>query len=248
MDCDWDCFIRQVDKKTAASIVLDLNACKCKRQNLARVSKAAIDLKSPKRDGLSSAAEAEKLEGAEDAFETYVQGTGQGRYVGRITVAGKRVFYGYVPDSVPLGRSQQKLGDYDAALLTDEDADWQRFRTELYPTDEELQCIKNRRVVDNLQSHGDDLSRPRETDHWACFANPGDAAAFRTATREQGYRVRKESVVQGRIRVQVYRVEHVDQEAIDASTLALFRLAKAHHGSYDGWETFMVNASRVTGE
>ena len=245
---DWDCFIRHVDKKTAASIVLDLNACKRERQNLTRISKAAIDLLSPNRDGLSSAAEAGKLEGAEDAFEAYVQGAGQGRYVGRITVAGKRMFFGYVPDSIPLGRSRRELGEYDADFETDEDVDWQTFRTELYPTDEELQCIKNRRVVDNLQSHGDDLSRPRETDHWAYFPNPGDAAAFRTAAREMGYRVRKETVVQGRIKVQIYRLEHVDQEAIDASTLALIRLASAHHGAYDGWETFMVNASRVTGE
>jgi len=215
---------------------------------LTRISKAAIRLKSPNRDGLSSAAEAGKLEGAEDAFEAFVQGTEQGRYVGRLTVGGKRIFYGYVPDSIPLGHSQRELGEYDADFDTDEDADWARFRTELYPTDEELQCIKNRRVIDNLQGHGDDLSRPRETDHWAYFRNPGDAAAFRTAAREKGYRLRQESVVQGRIKVQLYRQEHVDQEAIDASTLALSRLAKAHHGSYDGWETFVVKASRVTGE
>ncbi len=248
MECDWDCFIRYLNEKTAASIVLDLNACKGERGHLPRISKASIRLKAPNRDGLSSATESEKLEGAEDAFEAYIRGTEHGRYVGRLTVRGNRVFYGYVPDSIPVGKLQRALGEYEADFVTEDDAEWVAFRKELYPTDEELRSIRNRRVLDNLQKHGDDLSRARETDHWAYFLNPGDAAAFRTAAREKGYRLRQESMVQGRIKVQLFKVEHVDQEAIDASTLGLARLAKAHRGTYDGWETFVVASSRVADE
>jgi len=237
-----------LDEKTAASIVLDLNACKGELEHLSRVSKALIRLKSPNRDGLSSATESGKLEGAEDAFEAYIRATEHGRYVGRMTSRGTRVFYGYVPDSIPLGKSQQTLGEYEADFVTEDDAGWVAFRNDLYPTDEELLCIRNRRVLDNLQKHGDDLARPRETEHWAYFTNPGDAAAFRSAAREKGYRLRQESLVQGRIKVQLYKVEPVDQEAIDASTLVLARLAKIHRGNYDGWETFVVRAPRVTSE
>lgn len=243
MESDWDCFIRYLDEESAASIVLDLNAHKRERQHLPRVSKASIRLKSPNRDGLSSANESGKLEGAEDAFEDYIRGTEHGCYVGRVTFSGRRIFYGYVPESIPVGKSGRALGEYEADFETEDDAEWGAFQKELYPTDEELRCIMNRRVVDNLQKHGDDLTRPRETDHWVYFPNPGDAVGFRTAAREKGYKLRQESVVQGRIKVQIYKVENVDQESIDASTLVLARLAKAHRGTYDGWETFVVKPS-----
>ena len=236
----WDTFIVRLDEQTSGSIVLDLDASPDASPGLDTLLTARIELSHPGDHGMSTADEESDLAMVEDAFEEYVSTQLTGRYVGRITFRGRRVFYAYVPGSADVERGAIGFSGYEAILKTDEDPDWERFFRDLYPADDEFQCIMNRRVVAKLEESGDDLAVAREVEHWAYFDDAADAEAFAAAGVEAGYALRQRAEVEGRHKVQLHRVEPVDLDSIDASTLTLFELARDHHGHYDGWETSVV--------
>ena len=49
---------------------------------------------------------------------------------------------------------------------TNQDPYWDFYREFLYPGPVEYQSILNRRVIEKLEQHGDDLSQAREIEHF----------------------------------------------------------------------------------
>jgi hypothetical protein len=103
--------------------------------------------------------------------------------------------------------------------------------------------MSNQKVVLNLTKEGDDLSKPRQVDHWLYFSSEADRDKFITYAAKEKYKIEskdnnKDSKLKYQLRIS--RVDNVDLDSISKITIGLRRKAKELNGEYDGWETFVV--------
>jgi len=245
---DWQFYFNIVGQKPA-SIAVDLGlaavAPVAAKPYLAWV---AIQMKNPRPDGLSALEETVALQEIEDALDTELQLNHKATYAGRLTSDARRTIYFYLG----LGKAYEQtvarvMGDYSTYKYTtglQEDKDWSRYFTFLYPEPEQLQRIKNRKVVDELEKHGDDLNQARAVDHWIYFRTEADRQAFLARVAPENFEVvtsdYEEELEDYPFRLQLRRSDKVDQVHIDKVVLMLWRLARQHNGDYDGWETAAV--------
>jgi len=59
-----------------------------------------------------------------------------------------------------------------------EDPNWAKYVEVLYPSEENRQCMENRKVLDVLEQKGDKLERPRDVWHWIYFRTDTDREQF----------------------------------------------------------------------
>lgn len=201
----------------------------------------------PKPSGLSSSEESTVLFDLEDHLISRVVREMDAKFVGRITTQGRREFYLYASD--PLHNEQMLVNaleafpEYRFDWGVEEDPGWQQYLTVLYPSERNMQRIKNRRVLEVLEERGDQPDQLREVRHWAYFKETENREAFISEAQNLGFSLVSESTSnegENRYGVCVARRERADQESIDSVVLDLFELAKAHTGEYDGWETEVV--------
>jgi regulator of RNase E activity RraB len=90
-----------------------------------------------------------------------------------------------------------------------------------------------------LTAKGDNHKIARRVMHWAYFLSPEDRSLFAKAAVDRGFNVDSEYEVEGdrRFAISSYRVQSIEQNNIDDTTIELFHLAEDFNGSYDGWET-----------
>jgi|SRR6267143_924190 len=179
-------------------------------------------MKSPRPEGLSSQEEADTLWKLEDNLTTTLEKELNAVFVGRITSQGRREFYFYVPQ-VPendgvIDRSLSSFSRYEYETGTQDDPSWHQYLSVLYPSEEEVQKIENRRVLEVLQKKGDRLGEPREVSHWIYFKSEADRLKFSDLMKELGYELlptsgmdEQEPRVYG---LQIRRRDRVDQESI----------------------------------
>jgi len=99
------------------------------------------------------------------------------------------------------------------------------------PTDEVLQTIKNRNTLEVFKEKGDPLDIPQEVLHWIYFHRAVDRDAFKSAAMRVGYSVSsayevERAISEGRFALCLTKIQPMNQDAIDESTLQLFRLSK----------------------
>jgi uncharacterized protein (TIGR01619 family) len=242
---DWEFHFRSVDHKPG-SIAVDLGLAKiapvAEKPNLLQVSVQMVD---PRPDGLSSLQETIVLQSLEDDLEEVLREYCKATYAGRLTANGYRKVYFYMGE--PNGYAehvQQVMQHYNGhgytAKLT-KDENWSRYFNFLYPEPEQLQSIKNRKVLEELESNGDDLSKARQVDHWIYFKTAEDRASFLQSIATENYSVVTSDYLASSEdyphRLHISRTDKIDQLSIDKVVLLLRRLAQKHNGDYDGWET-----------
>jgi hypothetical protein len=96
----------------------------------------------------------------------------------------------------------------------------------------------DRIILDQLRSHGADLTQPREVLHYSYFADRVAADAAADAIRASSYRVTVEESASGDgTWLALAMTEFVVDESTVDSTRARFEgIATEHGGDYDGWE------------
>lgn len=200
----------------------------------------------PREDGLSTSQEAGTLSQIEDSLTDAVGGAVNGFLTGRITTDGRREFYFYAPaiagfdDAVARGMGQFPEYKWDAD--TTHDPEWNQYLGVLYPTPQDWQRIKNRKVIEQLQEHGDPLKKKRPVLHWAYFSNEVSRDHFVAGLKDRGFKVTNEITVDDPnyshpLGVNFERSDSVDWDSINNVTLELYELADTLGGDYDGWET-----------
>ena len=105
--------------------------------------------------------------------------------------------------------------------------------------------IKNKRVIEVLEQHGDKLTQSRQVRHWAYFKNKEDRQAFIAEVQEIGYLLGYESEHKGHERsfgVCFHKLHHIDQGAMDSIYAELSEVAESCGGEYDGWETELITS------
>jgi len=246
MSSQWDFYFSNVNN-SLASIFVDLG--------LQKIAPSAdnpwllwvwVQFNHPREDGLSSAEEYAVLLQIEDSLKEAVGTAVNGFPAGRITTDGRREFYFYGPTFAgfddAVARCMELFPKYKWDSGTQEDADWNHYREVLYPTPRGWEQLNNRHVIEQLQSHGDPLTRERTVFHWAYFPNEASRATFVAGVRKLGFAVTDEGTVDDPnslhpFSVSFERVDKVDWNSINVVTIELFELANSLSGEYDGWET-----------
>ncbi|SFG67242.1 DUF695 domain-containing protein [Pontibacter chinhatensis] len=242
---DWEFHFRSVDSKPG-SIAVDLGLAKvaplAHQPNLLKVS---IQMTNPRPDGLSSLQETILLQNIEDDLEDALGQKCGATYAGRLTCGGHRKVYFYLGE--PNGYAEhvqevmQQYNSHAYTLKLIPDKDWNRYFNFLYPEPEQLQSIQNRKVVEELESNGDDLSKARQVDHWIYFKTEADRAAFLQSIAKENYSLVTSDYLASSEdyphRLHISRTDKVDHQSIDKAVMYLRRLAQRHNGDYDGWET-----------
>jgi len=202
-----------------------------------------VYFKQPRPDGLSSDEESATLYSIEDRLNPAMkQACGSG-LSGRITTDGRREFYYYGPKpdafQSAVKEAMSPFHGYEFDLGTQHDPQWNQYLNVLFPSQDDLQRILNREVLDVMERQGDQSETSREVLHWSYFPTEDNRTEFKAAVQASGYTIDSEShdpegdnpycICYGKI-------QQSTAKAIDESVLELNKLSKRFHGEYDGWE------------
>ena len=204
---------------------------------------ASIEMSAPDEHGMGTAAEAESLHPISDRIVESAATLGLYQ-VGRLRNNGywQLSFYG------PRGMASElhavakaATGALELEVGSKDDAEWDYYFSFLCPDAERWQWIMDRRVVEQLESHGDDLSKPRRVDHWVHFRTPDERGRFLAAAQARGFAVEAETgpADEGELPygAQIHRSDSVRLADIHDVVMDLKALAEQSGGDYDGWET-----------
>jgi regulator of RNase E activity RraB len=203
-----------------------------------------IQLKAPKPDGLATNEEAASLNPIGEALEAVISATCGAQLVARVTGAGRREFYFYATEPGELqsacATAMKAFEDYKSEFGSTFQPDWDQYLM-LFPSDNNLERMHNRRVLQELAQQGDVHEAPRKVEHWLHFADESTRTACRDTLTAIGFAVEDESVSEEesedlRYQLVVSRIDSVDSHTINAITIELARLAREHEGAYQGWD------------
>ncbi len=240
MSDDWDFYPLRVDDQPA-SIFLDLGIAKIAPiKSHLKMAYLRIQMRKPRKDGLSSQNEFDTLIALEDQVTAKIILDGANLFVGRNTSSGNRDFYFYIRDSNRFeDLARDAMGDfptYQFETGAREDPDWQTYFEFLYPSDRSMQLIMNRRVLQQLEQNGDNLANERLIDHLVFLPNFESQMVFATGITDAKFIVDdapKEVNGNGQLSVLFSRIDCPEQ--IDAVVLPLFDRVTDLGGNYDGW-------------
>lgn len=242
---EWDFYFSNVNDKLG-SLFVDLGLRKVApikdKPNVVWVS---VKMNNPREDGLSSTEESELLGDIEDALVAKISTQHNSIYVGRLTSAGNRDFYFYFGDTTLFDKTISEVmvayPKYQFDYGTKEDKDWGGYFDFLYPTPQQYQSITNRRVIEQLEKGGDNLTKSREVFHWIYFKSDSDREKFLENIKGKNFSiVNKDSDKtwgEFAYSLQIKRIDKVDQISVDEYVIYLWKLANELNAEYDGWET-----------
>ncbi len=209
-----------------------------------------VYLNSPRTDGLSDSTEFETLCAIEDELAKRIGRACDAIQVGRITSDGHREFYFYGAHTqgfrAATNAAMSEFKDYQFDLGDQEDVGWNQYLNVLYPSEEDMERIKNQDVLEVLVRHGDTLDAVRDVHHWIYFHSREERQHYAERVLAIGYKVVNESETDRKERpygLQITRDQSVTSDKIDDAVSELFRLAKEFNADYDGWEAQVVAPS-----
>lgn len=244
---EWNIYLCNVNSKLA-SILIDLGL----RADAPIASKPWllwlwIRFNNPRFDGLHDSKEAPTLYAIADALTAEMKKC-RALLSGRISTAGRweLYFYGETREGFEeaVAAALVKFPDYKVDLGAQEDKRWDQYLHVLYPSDENLQRIKTRELLDLLVTKGDVLNVPREVQHWMYFPSENARADFRKAAGSAGFSIVSDldpnsdgALPFGLI---VSRTQAIEPSLIDQTVIEPFQLSRQCDGEYDGWETPVI--------
>ena len=210
--------------------------------------KAGVKLKKCSDDGLFTPAESDVLYSISDKIKASIDSLEKNISAGTFTCQCLRTDYYYIGDTtnaraVLAATFKTYLPNYEYIIEIRPDSAWNSYLKFLYPNEETMEYIENGKVVMNLSKEGDDLSKPRQVDHWLYFKTEADRATFLQYALQEKFKVEgKEYTSKGKLHYQLHlsRTDMVDLGSICPITLKLRKKAKELNGEYDGWETFVI--------
>ena len=242
---EWEFYFSNVDDKLG-SLFVDIGLHKvapmADKPNVVWVS---IKMNNPREDGLSSQEESELLCDIEDALVGKIISNHNSIYVGRLTSAGDRDLYFYFGETTLYDKTISEVmvayPKYQFDFGSKEDKEWDGYFDFLYPLPQQFQSIQNRRVIDQLEKGGDKLTKEREVFHWIYFKSNSDRVKFLEKIKNDNFSIvskdSDESWGEFSHRLQIKRIDKVDQNSVDEFVIHLWKLANEIGGDYDGWET-----------
>jgi hypothetical protein len=240
MSDDWDFYFLRIDDQPA-SIFVNLGLRKdAPLKSHAAMACLRVVMRRPGQDGLSGQDEYDDLMALEDGIVPGITEDGTAIFVGRSTSGGNRDFYFYVVDpekfATTANAAMRDFPDYKYGTDAREDPEWRAYFEFLYPSDVELQCILNRRVLQQLRENGDNPNSERKIDHLALLPSREAQTALVRHLEAEGFTIESAADAPNAGGLFALEFSNVDQVArIDAIVIPLFLKIAELDGVYDGW-------------
>ena len=206
---DWDFYFCQVDH-APASIFLNLGLIgQIPLKGVDTLYAIRIEMSQPGEHEMGTADEAEALYSIGDGLSNAVSPLGL-RFVGRLRNHGiwQLTFMGPAgkdDELEELVRDALRGSGHSFESVVQPDPGWSYYREFLYPDDERMQWILNRRLVDRREEMGDKLTKPRRVDHWVYFAREEGRSAFVKAVTKLHFTCEELEPVDGPLSFGVHR-------------------------------------------
>jgi hypothetical protein len=197
----------------------------------------------PRLDGLRSDEEKDALFALEDRVVPALQQAADAIFVARVVGQGYTELIFHVPPerravADDAGSAVGALPPYQLEWLTEEDPAWALYG-ELYPNAYAIQTIWNRRLVEQMKRHGDQLQLSRVVDHLVVFPAQEPAVKAAEVLASRGFQVDPPRHDDG-WRLQFHRRDSCDGDRPDQFTFEILDLVLPLGGAYDGWGSAMV--------
>ncbi len=245
---NWDVYMAQYEKG-AGSTIIDMSL-----KGLAPMKQfpfllaTGVKLIKCSPDGLPVKDEFEMLYQISDRMKLLIDSLTKNKPAGTFSYQCERTDYYYLSDTTGVRKIlesayQTAFPQYKYSVKIKNDEQWDAYLSFLYPNEETFEYMSNQKVIQNLTKEGDDLSKPRQTDHWLYFKTEADRDIFIRYAVKEKFKVESKKLIKDtalKYQLQISRTDKIDIESISAVTIALRKKAKELQGTYDGWETFVV--------
>jgi uncharacterized protein (TIGR01619 family) len=245
---NWDVYMAQFEKG-AGSITLNMDLVKvAPKSTLPYVLVTGVTIGKCREDGLPISEEFDKLYQISDAVEMKLRELTNYEFAGTFTYQCQRLDYIYVSDTASIRAKLTKIYEnefpgYKYHIRMRADAAWAAYLQFLYPNEVTQEYMANEKILLQLQRSGDDLTTPRQVDHWFYFLNKEHMNLFIAFAKKEGFNIEASDRIMGNplpFQLQISRTEDLNPNEISKVTLNLRQKAKDLNGKYDGWETFVV--------
>ncbi len=214
-----------------------------------------IKLKSPLENGLADEDEEDFLLECKDRLALKLEEKEKAVYVGLKITDGWFEIYFYLED--PKGvenKTKDLMGAFGYKYESNsvKDKKWNLYEVNLYPSAKQAHHIQSKHIIQEIEEEGDDLTKPREVEHYILFQTASLREKFeevledKTLTSEGDFAFTckgdferdEEEYTYG---VALGVVQTLEQEQINQITDILMDLCKEHHGHYEGWSTSLAD-------
>jgi regulator of RNase E activity RraB len=236
---DWEFYPCQVDG-APASILINLRFMyEDPRDENDHVYHALLKLRELGPEGMGTQSEMERLSPIEDAIFDRADRAGA-QPVGRVRTQGAWRLSVYGPKDLPWASWLKELAGPDAELQVDADPDFDYVNDFLLPDPERHQWIQDRRVCEQLLSHGDEPNLVRPVSHFIDYDGAPPAALI-DALKSLGFEINDLGTS-----LECTKLHDTQLEGLHDLVMTLVTLADEHDAAYDGWGAPATKASDVT--
>ena len=243
----WDVYMANYEDGHAGSTVINMGLKEhAPMKQFPFLLKAGVKLQQCSDNGLPDNGEMEALYGISAKIRSFIDSTTSAE-AGTFSYRCKRTDYYYIKDTAGIRQILSKafttlFPKYEYYIEIKADPNWEAYLKFLYPNPETMDYMADEKVVMNLSQAGDKLDKPRPVDHWLYFNTEGDREAFIKYAQQSGFKVEGKEKKQTALPFELHlsRTDKADINSIHAITTTLRKKARELHGSYDGWETFVI--------
>jgi len=118
------------------------------------------------------------------------------------------------------------------------DAKWEFYDFNIFPTELEMCLMQSFKIIEMLESEGDNLSTCREVEHYASFETAGHKERFLEKAAQASYVFKDdldpEEYTHG---VAITKEHALSEEDILQKVSEIFSLVESENGSYELWST-----------
>jgi regulator of RNase E activity RraB len=233
---EWDFYPCRVDDE-AASILINLRfMIEDPRDENDHVHHAFLKMKDAGPQGVGTQSEMERLSPIEDAVFDRADRAGA-QPVGRVRSQGIWRLSVYGPKDLPWASWIRELAEPGTEVQTDADADFNYVNDFLLPDPERHQWIMDRRVCDQLLSHGDEPHLVRPVNHFIDYDGEPPAALIESL-KALGFDVNDLGSS-----LECTKLHDTQLEVVHELVMSLIDLADQHAAAYDGWGAPVTKAS-----
>lgn len=167
-------------------------------------------------------------------------------FAGRVMKEGWAEFYFYAPQAKRFENISSEVmgrhGGYVYERGSSKDAKWEMYSDNLYPDAYGLLSIQNRHTITALLEAGDDLSIPREVEHYLFFQTKTSMERAVAQLASHGFTVKEyvhDDESDYAYGVVLIKNEMITPEIVEETTTSLYESAMQEHGHYEGWSTVL---------
>ncbi|MEP7254396.1 MAG: DUF695 domain-containing protein [Ferruginibacter sp.] len=245
---NWDVYMAQYDKGVGSTLINMSLKEYAPIKEFPFLLTTGVKLIKCSDDGLPTKDEFEVLYQISDKMKSVIDSKLKNKSSGTFSYQCERIDYYYLNDTIGIRKLlesayQTDFPNYKYSINIKNDKNWEAYFSFLYPNDEAYEYMSNQKVILNLTKEGDNLSKPRQVDHWLYFKTEADRNKFITYALKEKFKVKnKKNLNDSKLKyqLQISRVDKVDIDSISKITIDLRKKAKELNGEYDGWETFVI--------